>query len=190
MNFNEIQQYVRSQMGDKRFRHVLGCVESAGLLAVRYGADAEKAKYAALLHDVTKEYDREKQLKICAQWSIILDEDSFAESALLHAITGAVLAQKMFGTDAEITDAIRFHTTGRAQMTLLDKIICLADYIEPNRSFPGVEAIRRKSELSLEEALIEAFTGTAVHTLERGGILHPDTIRARNALIREVSNKD
>jgi len=185
MEFEKTAEFVRSQLSEKRFRHVMGVVSSAETLALCYGADPEKARYAALLHDITKEYDREKQLKTCAQWSIILDEDTYAETALLHAVTGAYLARSMFGADEEIFHAIRWHTTGRAGMTLLDKIICLADYIEPNRNFPGVDVLRKRSEVSLEAALIDALTGTIKVTVDQGKTLHPDTVIARNALIRE-----
>ncbi len=189
MDFGKALEYVTASLTEKRLCHVLGCVSAAEELALRYGANVEKARYGALLHDITKEYTSAKQLKICEEWSIIPDKETYETEALLHAVTGAAVAQRMFQAPVDVVDAIRFHTTGRMGMTLLDKIVCLADYIEPNRVFPGVEALREKSRESLEGALIDALDGTIAHTIKKGGILHPDTILARNDLIREMHVK-
>ena len=188
MTFSEALPLVRSMVGDKRFCHIMGCVDAADVLAHRFGADVETARFAALLHDVTKEHDRQKQLKTCVEWSIILDEVTFSETALLHAVTGAEYARRMCGADDTVCAAIRWHTTGRANMTILEKIICLADYIEPNRVFPGVEILRKRSEESLEAALAEAFGSTIVHTVKENKIIHPDSILARNSLLVQLKS--
>ena len=111
-------------------------------LATRYGADVEKARVAALLHDCTKKLDMPEQLALCRQYGIELDELEQKALKLLHAKTGAAIAREVFGVDDEIYRAIWWHTTGHADMTLLEKIIYLADYIEPSRDFPGVNDLR------------------------------------------------
>ena len=188
--FADAEKYVKSRLSEKRFRHTMGVVETAETLAKRYGADVDQARLAALLHDVTKEYDYQKQLKTCTEWRIILDEVTYSESALLHAVTGAELARRMFGAGDAVCRAIRSHTTGAAEMTILDKIICLADYIEPNRVFPGVDHLRTLSAESLDRALLEAIDGTIVHTIQMKKIVHPDSLLARNALLRTIGTCD
>ncbi len=189
MNYEEIYRYVESTLSEKRMRHTKGCIKAAEELALRYGADVEKARLAALLHDVTKEYSREKQLKTIENWDIIVDDTTFDEPALLHAVTGAEFARRKFDADDDIVNAIRRHSTGSEFMTLLDKIVCLADCIEENRTYNGVDDIRKLAETSVDEALIAAFKYTICHTLEKNGVLHPDTVLARNTLLREANRK-
>ena len=104
------------------------------------------------------------------------------ELKLLHAKTGAGIAETVFGTDAEITNAIRWHTTGRAHMTLLEKVIYLADYIEPTRSFPGVEALRKACYEDLDAGLLLGLEMTIQEMEARGAPIHPKTLEARDAL--------
>ncbi len=186
MNYEAIYKYVDDTLSEKRMKHTRGCIQAAEELAIRFGADVEKVRIAALLHDVTKEYSKEKQLKTIEDWDIIVDDTTLDEPALLHAVTGAELARRQFGADDEIVNAIRYHSTGSEYMTLFDKIVCLADCIEPNRTHPGVEEIRQLAQSSIDYALIAAFRYTIFHTLEKNGVLHPDTVLARNTLIKEV----
>ena len=127
----------------KRIPHVLGTEQEAIRLAERYGADVDKARTAALLHDCTKKLGMEEQLELCRRFGIQLDELEQRALKLLHAKTGAAIAKEVFGVDEEIFRAIWWHTTGHAGMTLLEKILYLADYIEPSRDFPGVDALRK-----------------------------------------------
>ena len=124
------------------FRSVLGTEETAAKLALRWGEDEEAARRAALLHDCTKKLNREQHLDICRQYGIRLDREEQREEKLLHAITGAAVARRVFGVPPEVESAIRWHTTGKADMTTLEKIVYLADYIEPTRSFCDLTELR------------------------------------------------
>ena len=138
----------------KRIPHVEGTEQEAVSLARRWGADTEDAAEAAILHDITKKYDTNEQLLLCQKYGIINDTAEAENGKLLHAKTGAVYARERFGISDAVYDAIRWHTTGRAGMRLLEKIIYMADYIEPHRDFPGVEKLRTLAYEDLNAAMI------------------------------------
>ncbi len=142
----------------------------------------DKARRAALLHDCTKKLNLSEQLALAERFQIPLDEMERREIKLLHAKTGAGIAEAVFGTDEEITGAIRWHTTGRGDMTLLEKVIYLADYIEPNRDFPGVTDLRRKCYEDLDAALLLGLEMTVREMEARKAPIHPKTLEARDAL--------
>lgn len=181
----QLMEAVKAQMPEKRWRHTEGVMQSAVELANRYGADPVKADLAALLHDVVKYWPTDRMERIIRDQGmpeLLLHHDK----SLWHAPVGAYIAEHEYGvTDPEILDAIRYHTSGREGMSLMDKIICLADYIEPGRDFPGVDRIRKLAESSLEEALIAGFDSTISFLLEKNKIIFPTTILARNSLIEE-----
>jgi len=190
MNKEDLMNRVREQMPEARWRHTVGVTETAIRLAGMYGADAAKAELAAILHDCCKYWPVNKQAETLRQGGPlppdmidVLDYDK----ELWHAPAGALIAAKEYGiTDGEILDAICYHTTGRAKMTLLDKIICLADYIEPGRDFPGVHNIRELAEHSLEKALVAGLDSTIHYLLEKGKRVYPLTVISRNALLMEL----
>ena len=192
MKYNDIQKALKQRLKPKRYKHTLGVVESAERLTRRYGGDVKQAKTAALLHDCAKNMDDQRLLEMARASNLPLDVVLTAEPGLLHGAVGAVIAKKEFGIDDPmILDAITYHTTGRTQMTTLDKIIYLADYIEPNRDFPGVEALRTESEKNLEDACVLGLTHTIRFVLSNGGLVHPLTVEARNDLIiKNGGNKD
>ncbi len=171
-----------SCLDHRRIPHVLGTEQEAIHLAERWGADVDKARRAALLHDCTKKLSLPEQLALAERFHVPLDEMERREIKLLHAKTGAGIAETVFGTDAEITNAIRWHTTGRAHMTLLEKVIYLADYIEPTRSFPGVEALRKACYEDLDAGLLLGLEMTIQEMEARGAPIHPKTLEARDAL--------
>jgi predicted HD superfamily hydrolase involved in NAD metabolism len=179
----------RSQMPGKRWEHTLGVIETSVRLAERYGADTGKADLAALLHDYCKYWPAEKLRAIVLERSMPSDLLEY-DIQLLHAPVAAQIVQEEFGIDdMEVLDAIRYHTSGRPGMTLLDKIVCLADYMEPNRDFPGVDQIRLLAERSLEEALIAGFDSTIQFLLTKRQKIYPMTVHSRNALIHELRPK-
>jgi predicted HD superfamily hydrolase involved in NAD metabolism len=186
MNFEQLAEATKSQMPAKRWNHTLGVVSSAVELAKRYGADPGKAELAALLHDYCKFWPIEEQRS--AYVAEGLDPELLEyDPQLLHGPVAAEIVRKRHGIeDAEVLDAIRYHTSGRERMTLLDKVVCLADYIEPGRDFPGVHNIREIAEHSLERALVAGFDSTIRFLLEKGKKVYPLTVRARNALIDEA----
>ena len=137
----------------KRIAHVAGCESEAVKLAMRWGEDPETAAEAGILHDITKKLNLDEQLILCGKYDIINDNLELKSPKLLHAKTGAALARDLFGVSDRVYEAIRWHTTGKPDMTLLEKIIYLADYIEPTRDFPGVEKLRELCYEDIDEAM-------------------------------------
>ena len=171
-----------SYLKHKRIPHVLGTEQEAIRLAERYGADVEKARVAALLHDCTKKLDMDEQLALCRHYGIQLDELERQALKLLHAKTGAAIARDVFGVDDGVYRAIWWHTTGHAGMTLLEKIMYLADYIEPSRDFPGVDKLRAVCYKDLDEGLLMGLEMTIEEMTSMGNPVHHATIEARDAL--------
>ena len=152
----------------KRVPHVKGCEEEAIRLAERWGADPYEAAAAGILHDITKRLSVEEQLILCDKYGIIIDMSVAGSDKTLHQITGAAVAYHEFGVNEAIRDAIRWHTTGKPDMTDLEKIIYLADYIEPNRRFDGVERIRKLSYEDLDAAMEDGLRMTMEDLTSRG----------------------
>lgn len=173
-----------SYLKPKRMPHVLGTEQEAVRLAERYGADVTKARIAALLHDCTKKLDMDEQLALCRQYAIPLDELEQKALKLLHSKTGAAIARDVFAVDDEIYNAILYHTTGKPDMTLLEKIIYLADYIEPTRDFPGVETLRKTVYEDLDRGLLLGLTMTIDEMEEMGNPVHHMTRDARDYLLK------
>ncbi len=149
----ELQDAVVSLLKPDRVAHVLGCRDTAVALAKVWGADETDAARAALLHDITKALDGPLQLTLCSAYGIILDNFSTQNPKTLHALTGSLVAERIFGENEAVVSAIRSHTTGKADMNVLEKIIYVADYMEPNRNFPGVEELRRLAYADIDQAL-------------------------------------
>lgn len=173
-----------SYLKPKRMPHVLGTEQEAVRLAEKYGADVTKARIAALLHDCTKKLDMDEQLALCRQYAIPLDELEQKALKLLHSKTGAAIARDVFAVDDEIYNAILYHTTGKPDMTLLEKIIYLADYIEPTRDFPGVETLRKTVYEDLDRGLLLGLTMTIDEMEEMGNPVHHMTRDARDYLLK------
>lgn len=182
LSLERLRPVALSCLNHRRIPHVLGTEQEAIHLAERWGADVDKARRAALLHDCTKKLSLPEQLAVAERFRVPLDEMERREIKLLHAKTGAGVAETVFGTDREITDAIRWHTTGRAGMTLLEKVIYLADYIEPTRDFPGVGELRRTCYEDLDAGLLLGLEMTIREMEARGAPIHPKTLEARDAL--------
>ena len=171
-----------SYLKHRRIPHVLGTEQEAIRLAERYGADVEKARVAALLHDCTKKLDMPAQLALCEQYGIRLDELEQKALKLLHSKTGAAIARDVFGVDDDIYSAIWYHTTGHADMTKLEKIIYLADYIEPSRDFPGVDKLRKVCYEDLDKGLLLGLEMTVEEMTAMGNPVHRATLEARDWL--------
>ena len=179
---SQLRPVALSYLKHKRIPHVLGTEQEAIRLAERYGADVGKARVAALLHDCTKKLDMESQLALCSHYGIELDELEQVSLKLLHSKTGAAVARDVFGVDEEIYNAIWWHTTGHAGMTLLEKVIYLADYIEPSRDFPGVDKLRSVCYKDLNEGLLLGLEMTIREMTDMGNPVHRATLEARDAL--------
>jgi len=142
-----------SMLSPLRIPHVAGCEEVALRLAERWGVDRNDAQEAAILHDITKRLGLEANLRILEDRGVKIGKLEFAEEKLLHSKSGALLAKDVFGVTDAVADAIMWHTTGRARMSDLEKVIYIADYIEPTRDFPGVETLRELAYNNLDEAM-------------------------------------
>ena len=153
LSIEELEQAVRGLLKPSRVAHVLGCRQTAVELAKRYGVNETDAARAALLHDVTKALDGPEQLTLCKEYGTILDAFFTKNPKTLHALTGALTAKHVFGENDAVVNAIACHTTGKANMNLLEMIIYVADYMEPNRDFPGVEELRRLAYEDIRKAL-------------------------------------
>ena len=182
LSLSQLRPVALSYLKHKRIPHVLGTEQEAIRLAERYGADVEKARRAALLHDCTKKLDMEEQLALCRRYGIQLDELEQKALKLLHSKTGAAIARDVFGVDDDIYSAIWYHTTGHAGMTKLEKIIYLADYIEPSRDFPGVDKLRKVCYEDLDRGLLMGLEMTIEEMTSMGNPVHHATIEAREAL--------
>ncbi len=177
-DFAWLRKKAYAMLDPKRVPHVAGCEEEAARLAKRWGADEEQAREAGILHDITKKEKLDEQLRLCEKYGIILDEMERSEGKLLHAKTGAGIAKYEFGCDDEVYGAIYWHTTGHEDMTLLEKVIYMADYIEPNRDFPGVEELRRLAYTDLDGALELGFKMSIEDMRSRGIVPHERTLGA------------
>ena len=176
----QLRPIALSYLKPKRMPHVLGTEQEAIRLAEKYGADVTDARIAALLHDCTKKLDLNEQLALCGEYGIELDELERKALKLLHSKTGAAIARDVFGVKDEICEAIRWHTTGKPDMTLLEKVIYLADYIEPTRNFDGVDRLRKAVYEDLDKGLLMGLNETIREMEERGSPIHRNTLEARN----------
>jgi predicted HD superfamily hydrolase involved in NAD metabolism len=179
---------VKVQLTDHRYQHTLGVMETAIALAKQYGGDEQKAELAAIFHDYAKFRSKDEMKEIIIEQRFPQNLLEY-NSELWHAPAGAYLAEKEAGIiDPEVLEAIRFHTSGRPGMTLLDKIIYLADYIEPGRHFPGVEEVRNVAKENLDKALIMAVKNTIIFLLKKNQTVYPETFYTYNDLIRKLED--
>lgn len=155
-------------LNPNRVRHVLGCRDTCVELARRWGADETDAARAGLLHDITKALDGPLQLTLCGAYGKMLDDFSRKYPKTLHALTGSLVAERIFGENEAVVSAICSHTTGKAGMNTLEKIVYVADYMEPNRDFPGVERLRRLAFSDLTAALKLGLEMTLEHLKNQG----------------------
>ena len=165
-------------LDEKRIPHVAGCEQEAVRLAERWGADKGLAAEAGILHDITKKLLGSEQLILCEEYGIITDVDEKTNIKLLHSKTGAEFARDKFGICSEVYSAIYWHTTGRADMTLLEKIIYMADYIEPTRSFEGVEELRRLAYEDLDAAVIRGLQMSLEELEKKNCSPHSNSVKA------------
>ena len=180
----DLEQVVISLLKPNRVAHVLGCRQTAEEMAAIFGADPANARRGALLHDVTKALDGPLQLTLCREYGITLDDFSAQNPKTLHALTGSLVAQRIFGEKPEVVAAIRSHTTGKADMNTLEKIIYVADYVEPNRSFDGVEQLRHLAYTDLDSALALGLRMTLQLLREQGREISPESLQALEYLER------
>ena len=178
LSMEELEAEVVSLLNPNRVAHVLGCRDCAVELARLYGENEVDAARAGLLHDITKAIDGPLQLTLCAEYGMILDTFSRRFPKTLHALTGSLVARRIFGENENVVSAICHHTTGRADMTKLEKIIYIADYVERNRNFPGVEQMRAMAYTDLDAAVLMGLESAVAHVRRQGQGLAPATVEA------------
>lgn len=180
----ELECKLLMEIGQKRFEHSLRVKDVALNLGVNYGLEKNEIEAAAILHDCAKINDKRYLLKRVSDFDIILDNSMKYNEELIHGPLGAKIAEKEYGIkNKDVLNAIEFHTTGRENMSLLEKVIYLADYIEPDRKFQGLDEIRKLSFIDLDKAIILTMEKTMIYLIEKNRIIHPNTIKARNYLI-------
>lgn len=180
----EILQYLKENLKESRYEHTLGVVNTAKALAKINGVEEEKAELAALIHDSAKNMHINSMKKMLEENFEQIDYIEEKTPQLLHGKVAAIIGKNIMGIeDEEILSAAAYHTTGKGNMTLLEKIIYIADYIEPNRVYPGVEELRKLTFEDLDKGVIVGLNNTINYILKQGGLIHPNTIEARNYLI-------
>lgn len=186
--FDALAELSISLHDEKRRAHVQGCCDTARELAKRWGADEAAAERAGILHDITKALSPEAQLAVCDHYGEKLTLFERSHPKLLHAKSGAAVAERVFRESPAVCEAIRWHTTGKPQMRLLEKIIYLADYMEPNRDFPGVEHLRALSCKDLDAALLLGLEMSLEILRRRGQPIDENSMAAWQYLANERSN--
>ncbi|MEE1061619.1 MAG: bis(5'-nucleosyl)-tetraphosphatase (symmetrical) YqeK [Ruminococcus sp.] len=190
MNIDSYKKIIKSRMSEYRYKHSVNVAKEAVRLAKKYGADEEKAAIAGILHDITKENTKEEQLQIMSDGGIILDSVQKISSKLWHGISGSVYIRDNLGiTDEDILNAVKYHTTGHAGMSVLEKVIFVADFTSEERDYSGIRTIRKKADKSLEEAMLYGLQFTLKDLSKRALIIHPDALACYNEIVISKSEK-
>lgn len=183
-SIEEAYEYVKSHLKEKRFIHTLGVISVAKKLAAINGVSEEKAEIAALCHDIVKNMSIEDMKALIKKNNIMLTEDEEKSTQLWHSFLAPIVAKEELKIeDEEILEAMRWHTTGRENMSKLEKIIYIADMIEPSRTFDGVEEIREATLNDLDSGVLMGLNHTIKFLLDEGQIIDINTVKARNYLI-------
>lgn len=180
---------IRPHLTEKRFQHSVNVAQESVKLAKKYGADVQKAETAGILHDILKDTDAEKQLKMISDFGIIMTDAELTAKKLWHAIGGAAYIEAVLGIrDRDIVNAVRYHTSGRKNMTLLEKIVFVADFISKDRNYPGVEDMRRTAYKSLDKAIVDGIAFTVCDLMKLRETVVCDTMDAYNDALIAVKH--
>ena len=187
MKYEQAKKLVKKNLSEKRYTHTKNVKKMAVKLAKRWGADPEKAALAAILHDAAKELPKDRQLQIFAENAIIAENAPMRPTSVWHGIAAAILCETEGGVhDPEVLSAIRCHATGKPGMSLLDKIIYMADMTSAERDYPGVEALREEEFEDLDMALLHALKRTIDFVKEKGGRLDDQSVAAYEDLCAQL----
>ena len=197
----ELRKFVRLELSDRRYSHTIAVEDEAAVLSDLYCPERRNdLRAAALLHDITKEYNTEKQLKLCEKYDILVTDLMRRSPKCFHAKTARAVAEDKYGEylDDDMLDAIEYHTTGKQDMTVFEKILYLADYTEPTRTFGDCIKVRKRfydnikdgSDLKriLDDTLLYSFDLTINDLIENREVIMNDTFEARNYLCLVLSN--
>lgn len=176
-----VREKLASVLTEKRFIHSLNVADTVVKMAKHYGADEKRTYIAGLLHDCGKSYKGNAAREFAKETGYEPDEIEWLQPGLLHGVIGEYIARHEYGvTDTEVLAAIRWHITGRAGMSVIEKIIYVSDYIEPGRGFTGVEAMREEAFRNLDRCIVLCANSTIRYVVENGYLLHPKTVETRN----------
>lgn len=207
MNENDIRELklkIENEIEGYRYIHTISVYNECTFLANKFALsidDSLSLRSAALLHDITKKYNFESQLKLSEELGVRLSEDDVLSPSVLHSLTAAAYAEKNYSSyvNSKVISAIGCHTTGKPDMSIIDKLLYLCDYIEPTRNYESCKNLRSyfydgldKENLNdhLNETLIRSFDDTIVHLIDKNAYIHPLTISSRNFLIKNRSNNN
>ncbi|WP_300282334.1 bis(5'-nucleosyl)-tetraphosphatase (symmetrical) YqeK [Peptacetobacter sp.] len=185
MDLNQIKEILKGMLTEKRYVHSINVANCAREMAKIYGEDEEKAYLAGVVHDCAKYFKNDKVEEYVKKYNIELDELETGNISLSHSVIGAYVAKYDFKIDDEdVISSVRYHTTGKVDMNLMEKIIYIADLIEVGRDYPGVEELRELvSNGKLDDAMIKSFDNTIALMLKKGNTIHPRSVAARNFMI-------
>ena len=188
----EFKTLIKGKLKESRYIHSLNVADSAKILAAKYGCDEEKAYTSGLLHDVMKNAGDEEQLEVISKAGWELTDCEKANKKLWHAVAGAAFMKTELGIeDEDMIEAVRYHTTARKNMSVLEKVIYVADFISADRDYPEVDDVRKAADESLEKAMMLGLEFCIQEIAKRRQILHPDSVDAYNEIIlkngKEVS---
>lgn len=190
MNFEEYKAVIKPFLSEKRYYHSVCVSKAATELAKKYGSDPLKAQTAGILHDIMKDTPPEQQLEKMKHYGIKLTEVELAAPKLWHAMLGTeYLRNELHIEDTEILNAVRYHTTGRRNMTLLERVLFMADFISADRDYPGVEELRKAAQKDMNTALLEGLSYTISDLANSGKPIHPDTLEAYNQMALIMKEK-
>ena len=177
IDMHKIRKQLIKALDSKRYEHTQGVAYTSAALAMRYGEDVQKAELAGLLHDCAKCLDNEKKIHICKKHGIVISDAEYRNPFLLHAKVGGHLAKTKYKIeDEDIINAVLYHTTGRPGMSLLEKIVYIADYIEPGReNAPDLDTVRKLCFMDLDEALLKILEDILVHLKDSKKEIDPMT---------------
>lgn len=187
---DEFLEEIKKRLSKYRFIHSINVADEAKRLALKYGADPEKAYTAGLIHDIAKDLPKDEQLKMLADSGTKLSDVERQSPKVWHAMCGElILRNELNVTDEEILSAVRYHTTAKAGMSLLEKVLYIADYTSAERDYPDVDVMREKTERSLEEAMQYGLEFTIHELINEHRPVHPDSINAYNEVAMLLDNK-
>ena len=190
MTIETIMQKLKLELDAVRYQHSVNVMETSELLARHYGADLNKARLAGILHDCGKNYKGDKAREYIQKIGYEADRVEWIQTRLLHGVIGEHLAKTVYEvTDTEVLNAIHWHTTGRPGMTLLEKIIYCADYIEPLRNFQGIENSRKSAFEDLDRCVVDCADSTIRYIVDKGVLLHGKTVETRNYSLMLLKKK-
>ncbi len=190
-DYESLKAILQQRLNEKRYYHSLCVAKEAKCLAEKYGGDPDKAYLAGLLHDIMKNAPDEEHLQIFKEFGIILSDIEKDAKKLWHAMSGALYVKNILGiNDLEIIDAIRYHTTAKADMSLLAKILYLADFTSKDRDYEDVDVIREYVDESLSKALVYALQYSITDLVNQGRAVHPDTVEAYNQAVLIIDSEE